>query len=164
VRRCRALALAIAATTALLSAGCSPAPGPDAAAGPQRLADCNGKPDVRPAVVIVRCADDSLVARDLKWAGWGTPVATATGLATVNTFEFIDCHTGAYASYRIVLIASGELACPKGGPAYARLQTVIVGPFHAWPSGAINQIIARPCGNVGAPQQTPAAVPTSGLK
>jgi hypothetical protein len=152
MRRYRLVATALAAV-ALLAVGCSSSPKPDAPGGPHRLADCNGLPQLRPAVVIVRCADDGMIARQLKWSGWGTPIATATGMATLNMCEFVpqDCAAGSYRTFPVVLIVSGSLRCPKGGPAYARIQTVLAGHDGGiWPQEAIDAITPRPCGVVPA--------------
>jgi hypothetical protein len=143
-------AITALAAAALLAAGCSTPHHPAASArGPQRIADCTGIPHVRPAIVVVRCIDGSMVAQKLKWSGWGTPVATATGTAVLNNCVFIPqgCATGDYESYPVVLIASGSLRCPTGGPAYARLQTVLVGrDGGVWPQHVIDAITPRPCG------------------
>ncbi len=146
MRRCGPGWLAILAV-ACLAAGC----GSGHAAvrhGPRRLADCQGAPAVRPAIVVVRCVDGSMVAKDLQWSGWGTPVATASGTALVNMCEFVpqDCANGDYKSFPIVLIASGSRRCPRGGPAYAEIQTVIVGrDGGVWPQRVIDAITQRPC-------------------
>ena len=137
------------AAAGLLAVGCSTSLPAASAPGPQRLADCTGIPYVRPAIVVVRCIDDSMIARQLKWSGWGTPVATATGTAILNMCEFVpqDCALGDYQSYPVVLIASGSLRCPTGGPAYARIQTVLVGRDGGiWPQHVIDAITRRPCG------------------
>jgi hypothetical protein len=142
-------AMTALAAAALLVVGCS-TPHPAASArGPQRIADCTGIPHVQPAIVVVRCIDDSMIARGLKWSGWGTPVATATGTAILNMCEFIpqDCALGDYQSYPVVLIASGSSRCPTGGPAYARIQTVLVGRDGGiWPQSVIDAITPVPCG------------------
>jgi hypothetical protein len=153
--------LAMAAVLALLAAGCSSSPGAVTSAAPRRLADCAGMPQSRPAEVAVRCADNSLTASHLRWSGWGTPVATATGTAVINTCEFEDCHTGAYASYRVVLVVSGAVKCPKGGRAYARIQYMFVGHFNAWPASVTDQVIARPCGAIPAAPDHQPRIPKS---
>jgi hypothetical protein len=160
LRRHQLLAIA-AAGLVLLTAGCSNSPAAVTPAAPHRLADCAGKPQVRPAEVAVRCADNSLTASHLTWSGWGTPVATATGVAVINTCEFEDCHTGAYASYHVVLVVSGALNCPRGGRAYARMQYLFVGHFNAWPSGVTDQVIARPCGAIPAAPDHEPRIPKS---
>ena len=142
-------AITALAAAALLAAGCSTPHPATSARGPQRLADCTGIPRVRPAVVEVRCIDGSMVAQELKWSGWGTPVATATGTAILNMCEFVpqDCAVGDYQSYPVVLIASGSVRCPAGGPAYARIQTVLVGRDGGiWPQQVIDAVTPRPCG------------------
>ncbi len=156
-----ALVAALAAILALLAAGCSQAAAPASSAGPHDLADCFGHPQVRPPVVVVRCADSSLTARNLAWSGWGTRVATATGTAVINDCEFQDCHTGLYSDHPVVLVLSGAVTCPKGGRAYARIQTMFVGRFITWPRADVDQIVLRPCGGTGPPKpdQQPTASP-----
>src|ERR1022692_1987336 len=105
VRRCGPLVL-VAAVLALLAAGCSQSAKPAASSAPRNLADCLGRPQVQPAIAVVRCADASLTGRELKSSGWGSPVATATGMV-VNNCEFIDCHTGSCSAYPVVLVVSG---------------------------------------------------------
>lgn len=161
LRRNRLLATAAAAVLALMASGCSGSPAAATSAGPRRLADCAGQPQSRPSEVAVRCADNSLTADHLTWSGWGTPVATATGMAVINTCEFQDCHTGAYASYHVVLVVSGALSCPKGGRAYARIQYMFVGHFNAWPSSVTHQVIARPCGHLPAAPDHQPQIPKS---
>ncbi len=165
MRGCRLLGMAAAVAATMLAAGCSGhSSGPVTHPAPHRLADCGGTPQVRPDVVVVRCADNSLVARNLKWSGWGTPVATAAGAGTVNLCEFTDCHTGSYAQFPLVVVLSGALRCPKGGLAYARIQYVFVGHFDAWPASITHQIVARPCGNVPPAPEQEASIPPAVLK
>ena len=157
--RSRRPLVVVAAVLALLAVGCSRATAPASSAGPDNLADCLGHPLVRPSVVVVRCADTSMTARHLKWSGWGTRVASATGLAVINDCEFEDCHTGSYSYHSVVLVISGSVACPKGGRAYARIQYLFVGKFIIWPRAAVDEIVQRPCGGTGPP--TPAEQPSA---
>lgn len=113
---------------ALLVIGCSQQGPPSTGAATARLADCGGSPQVRPSVVVVLCADSGITAHGLRWAGWGAPVATATGTAVVNVCEYSDCHTGSYRSYPIVLVLSRLLTCPGRTKAYGRLQYLFAGP------------------------------------
>jgi hypothetical protein len=153
MKRSRRLAAVVLAVLGLMAAGCSHPAKPAGPAMPHALADCLGQPQVRPAEVDVRCADNSLVASHLKWSGWGGPVATALGTAVINACEFTDCHTGAYQAYRVVLTVSGIVACPKGSHAYASIQYMFVGHFNAWPVGVTDQVIPRPCGSSGPPHR-----------
>jgi hypothetical protein len=158
-RTCRPLVLLVAAVLAMLAAGCGGSAAPLPSAAPRYLADCSGHPQPRPTMVVVRCADVSMTARNLKWAGWGARVATATGTAVINDCEFQDCHTGLYSAHPVVLVISGAVACPTGGRAYARIQVMFVGRFITWPRADVDQIVSRPCGGSGPP--TPAQQPTS---
>jgi hypothetical protein len=132
----------------LLAAGCGTTSKKIAATAPGGIANCVGHPQARPAVVDIKCDDMGLTARNLRWSGWGTPVATATGLAVVNLCEYVVCHTGSYGAYPVVLIASGMLSCPKGDHAYARLQYTFVGHFDGWPADELTEIVPRPCGHI----------------
>jgi hypothetical protein len=153
MRRSRMLVAMVLAMLGLMAAGCSQPAKPAGPAMPHALADCLGQPQVRPAEVDVRCADNSLVADHLRWSGWGGSVATAIGTAVINACEFTDCHTGAYQAYRVVLTVSGMVACPKGSHAYASIQYMFVGHFNAWPVSVTDQVIPRPCGSTGPPHR-----------
>jgi hypothetical protein len=158
-RGVRGLALTGAlAVAALLAGGCAHAAGPAAGAAPARLSDCGGSPQARPAVVVILCADSGIVAHDLRWSGWGKPVATATGTAVVNTCEYTDCHTGSYRSYPVVVVLSRLSACAGGRPGYRRLQYLFVG---AQPFGEGNPAAnkAAPRTMVTAPPGGPGSVP-----
>jgi hypothetical protein len=53
-------------------------------APPRSLPDCLGRAQVRPASVVLTCADASFSVRKLRWTGWGRPTARATGTAYAN--------------------------------------------------------------------------------
>lgn len=147
------LALVVALTTA-----CSHAAASNGATS-MRLADCGGNPQTRPQVVVVTCSSTDITAHNLKWQSWGSKIATATGYAVVNVCAFSDCHTGAYGSFPIVVVASGTTACPGGAHGYSRIQYLFVGasPFANLPAhmkvpptffgkpGVGPPIISRPC-------------------
>jgi hypothetical protein len=154
--RASALIPLLALAAALLTA-CSHAAASDGAT--MRLADCGGSPQTRPADVVVTCSSTDITAHHLRWAGWGSKIATATGAAVVNVCAYSDCHTGAYASYPIVVVASGTSTCSGGQHAYGKIQYMFVGrsPFQnlpptmkvpaAWwgPAGVGSTLMPRPC-------------------
>jgi len=127
-----------------------------------KVADCFGRQQARPDVVRVICDNDAITARSLAWSEWGKPVATAVGVAVVDTCAFEDCHTGSFNSVPIVMIASRIINCPRRAPAYSRLQYVFIGhsPFSGLPAHmnfsnmmvgsrragpALNQTVTRGC-------------------
>lgn len=120
----------------LLLAACTSPATPHHAAPSAAIADCGGGLHARPSLVQVMCASDAITARNLAWSAWGKPIATALGIAVVDTCAYEDCHTGAFKAVPIVLIASKIVNCPKRAHAYSRLQYVFVGtsPFNGMPA------------------------------
>ena len=94
---------------------------------PQALPDCLGKPQVRPAEVVLACADANFGVRRLRWTGWGSSFAAATGVAYANDCT-PNCAAGHMHTYRAVLVASGTQRCPNGKTAYSKVTVAFVGP------------------------------------
>jgi hypothetical protein len=94
---------------------------------PQALPDCLGKPRVRPAEVVLACADANFGVRKLRWTGWGESFAAATGVAYANDCT-PNCAGGHMHTYQAVLVASGTQRCPGGVTAYGRITVAFVGP------------------------------------
>lgn len=142
-----------------LATACSHAAASSGGAASMRLADCGGSPQTKPDVVVVTCSSTDITAHNLKWQNWGGSVATATGYAVVNVCAYNDCHTGAYASYPVVLAAFGKTACPQGRHGYASIEYMFAGksPFQDlpptmkvprdwWgPAGVGSTVQPRPC-------------------
>lgn len=107
----------------LLLSACSQT-GPPAPPGPPAvtMSFCGSDPQVRPNVVLVVCNTDDITTRNLAWTGWGKPTATARGTATVDLCAYEDCHTGAFGSVPITVIASNIVHCPKKTRAYSTLR------------------------------------------
>jgi hypothetical protein len=113
----------VIAVTALFlgAAGAQPA----SAAPIVALPNCQGKPEVRPAMVLFACGDGNFSAEKLHWTSWGGPKAVANGVAQSNDCT-PNCAAGKFHSYRIRVIVSGRQACPGGRPAYSTVT-------FAWP-------------------------------
>jgi hypothetical protein len=94
---------------------------------PQALPDCLGKPQGRPAEVVLACADANFGVRRLRWTGWGSSFAAATGVAYANDCT-PNCAAGHMHTYRAVLVASGTQRCPNGKTAYSKVTVAFVGP------------------------------------
>jgi hypothetical protein len=95
---------------------------------PVTMSFCGGTAQATPDVVLVVCNTDDITARDLTWTAWGKSTSTATGTALVDLCAYSDCHTGAYGTVPIRLIASKIVACGGHARAYSRLRYV-------WPDG-----------------------------
>lgn len=93
---------------------------------PQALPDCLGKPQVRPAQVVLACADANFGVRRLRWTGWGESFAAATGVAYANDCT-PNCAAGHMHTYQAVLVVSGTQRC-GGKTAYNRIEVGFVGP------------------------------------
>jgi hypothetical protein len=111
----RLLALAVAASAALLAAGIG-----QAASSPVLL-NC-GKPVVRPAAIVVTCADANYQLRSLKWSSWGGASATATGTAFINDCTPY-CAAGHVHSYAVHVTLGRLIAC--GSSRHYNLLTVL---------------------------------------
>jgi hypothetical protein len=128
----------------LVIAGCGhPGPVPPAVT----LSFCGNGPQPAPAVVEVICNTDDLTARNLVWTGWGTPTAAAAGTAVVDLCAYEDCHTGAFSSVPVRLVASRLAACTGGQRAYRMLRYLFPGgsPWGTLPAGfGTSSYIAAP--------------------
>ena len=140
-----------AANAALLSvlilAGCShsAAPVPPAVT----MSFCGSDPQPAPTVVEVICNTDDITARNLVWTAWGKPAATAKGTAVIDTCAYEDCHTGAFGTVPIRLIASRIAACAGSKRAYTTLRYVFV-DGSPWPGVPANTTTS---GYISAPDR-----------
>ena len=140
-----------AAIAALLSvlflAGCShsAAPVPPAVT----MSFCGTNPQPAPTVVEVICNTDDITARNLVWTAWGKPTATAKGTAVIDTCAYEDCHTGAFGTVPIRLIASRIAACAGSKRAYTTLRYVFVAGS-PWPGVPANTTTS---GYISAPDR-----------
>ena len=94
--------------------------------GAMALPTCAGKPEVRPTEVIITCADAGIVARKLRWTGWGESFAAALGTMSVNDCKPY-CAAGHFHNYPVVVVASGMQRCPNGMPAYRTVTFAYIG-------------------------------------
>jgi hypothetical protein len=137
-------AFAALAILTALTAGCSSAPAHPASA--IMLPDCAGTLQAHPDVMVLACASTGITARSLRWSRWGSPVATATGTAVVDTCLYQDCAYGLYRSYPIVVVVSHATAC-NHTRAYTEIQYLFVGtsPFPSSIKATINPHLTRSC-------------------
>lgn len=123
----RRAAVAALLPALLLAAACGHAAAP--VPPPVTMSFCGSDLQAMPTVVDVVCNTDDLTARNLVWHAWGTPTATATGMALADTCAYEDCHTGAFDTVRITLIASKIADCATNTRAYSTLR-------YAFPAGS----------------------------
>jgi hypothetical protein len=119
----RAVALTALLPVLLLAACGAPAPARPVPP-PVTLSACGSGAQVRPDVVLVICYTNDITARGLTWTAWGRPTATARGTALVDLCAYTDCHTGAYGTVPITLIASRLVRCARGTRGYSTLRYV----------------------------------------
>lgn len=101
-------------------------PGAAVANSTMALANCLGKPAVRPTSVILTCADGNFSVEKIQWTGWGEAFAAGTGTGKLNDCE-PTCVAGHFHSYPMVVIASGRQTCPNGQKAYAKITYAFIG-------------------------------------
>jgi hypothetical protein len=106
----------------LLLAACSHAT--PVAPPPVAMGYCGSNLQMRPDVVLVVCNTDDITATGLKWSGWGNPMATAKGSATIDVCAYSDCANGAYTVVPIKVIASRIVSCAKKTRTYSTLRYV----------------------------------------
>ena len=78
-----------------------------------------------PAELVIACADANYSLEKLKWKGWGTVAAKATGSAKANDCT-PNCAAGHFHSYPVQVIADGLRACGRA-KIYTRLTIVYPG-------------------------------------
>jgi hypothetical protein len=83
------------------------------------LPDCLGKPRVKPASVVLACADGNFTVTKLAWTGWGQAFAAGRGTGSLNDCK-PNCAAGHFHSYPAILLATGRQNC-HGSPTYASI-------------------------------------------
>jgi hypothetical protein len=83
------------------------------------LPDCLGKPRVKPASVVLACADGNFSVAKLAWTGWGQAFTAGRGTGMVNDCK-PNCAAGHFHSYPVILLATGRQNC-HSNPAYASI-------------------------------------------
>ena len=75
---------------------------------------------------MLACGDGNFGLRKLRWIGWGSPRAAATGVAYANDCK-PSCAAGHFHTYRAVIVVDGTQRC-GGTTEYRRLTIAFVGP------------------------------------
>jgi hypothetical protein len=92
-----------------------------------------------PKEFVITCADANYALAGLRWHGWGTARATATGSARANDCT-PDCASGHFHSYRMTAVADRLTRC-GAARVYARLTIVYAGPR---PKGIAKRDVVAP--------------------
>jgi hypothetical protein len=118
-----------------------------AAQTPRALANCAGHPQVKPATVLIACADGNFGVGHLTWVGWGDIRAVGLGSAFLNDCT-PDCAAGHFHNYPAVVIVSGSQRCPNGELAYLTITYAFIGrsPFPDSAPGTIDPRETARCG------------------
>jgi hypothetical protein len=83
------------------------------------LPDCLGKPRLKPASVVLACADGNFSVSKLAWTGWGQTFAAGRGTGSLNDCK-PNCAAGHFHSYPVILLTTGRQNC-HGNPAYTSI-------------------------------------------
>jgi hypothetical protein len=84
------------------------------AASPIVLADCLGKPHVKPTEIVLACGDGNESVGGITWTGWGSSFAAGLGTAVINDCT-PSCVAGRDHSYPVVVLLTGHETCRPGG-------------------------------------------------
>ena len=95
-----------------------------AASGKAYVSNC-GTLEQHPAALVLACADANYALAGLKWSGWTTGSASATGSVQANDCT-PNCAAGHFHSYRVRVVADRLGAC-KGKRVYLRLTVTYPG-------------------------------------
>jgi hypothetical protein len=84
------------------------------------------KSQVRPATIIVACADDNLALTALHWVSFGGTTARASGSYHVNDCS-PDCAAGHFHSYPVRVALSAAKICPDKHDDYSEATVTFTG-------------------------------------
>jgi hypothetical protein len=87
---------------------------------------CAHQPQVRPASIVVACADANFYVDHLRWKAWGARVATAAGTAHQNDCK-PNCAAGHFRTFPLTVRLSRVVTCVRRRREFARI---------AWSGGA----------------------------
>jgi hypothetical protein len=123
----RAVALLLAGAVATTVGACASRPAPSGGPAPVTVS-CQGRGEVRPARLVLACADGNAYLAGLHWAAW-TPAARGTGTYWINDCV-PDCAAGKFNAFpaRVTLSRPEPLPRPRRGRYYSRITLVLPGP------------------------------------
>ena len=77
------------------------------------------KPEIRPAKIVITCADANFYVTALRWSSWSTSAASAGGTAHVNDCSPY-CAAGHFHAYRATIALARPARC-RGRMTFTRL-------------------------------------------
>jgi len=90
------------------------------------VGDCT-KSQVRPATIVMACADANLALTNLRWVSFGAATAHASGSYHVNDCT-PDCASGHFHSYPVRVVLSQAALCPDKHDDYRLATVIFTGP------------------------------------
>lgn len=87
---------------------------------------CAHRPQVRPASIVIACADANLYVDHLRWTSWGRKTAVASGRGHQNDCKPY-CAAGHFHAFPMRVTLSRVVTCVKGRREFARLSWTIKG-------------------------------------
>jgi hypothetical protein len=87
---------------------------------------CAHKPQVRPASIVVACADANFYVDHLRWTSWGPKAAVALGQGHRNDCT-PNCAAGRFHAFPMNVRLSHVVTCVKGRREFARITWTVKG-------------------------------------
>ncbi len=81
---------------------------------------CEHKPRVRPASIVVACADANFYVDHIRWSSWRATGATGRGTAHLNDCT-PNCAAGHFHAFPITVRLSKVVQCVKGRREFSRI-------------------------------------------
>ena len=81
---------------------------------------CAHRPTVRPASIVIACADANFYVDHLHWTAWGSTSAVAKGTAHQNDCK-PNCAAGHFHAFPLTVRLSRVVTCVKGRREFARI-------------------------------------------
>lgn len=122
-----------------------------ASGGDRVVGDCKHS-QVKPAQVVIYCADANGLLKGMRWSSFGGSTARGTGDYSFNDCS-PDCAAGHFHSYPVTVTLSQPKRCPDGHDDY-RLATALYSSKTRRPSG--------PAGKAGQPGKLSLFCPLTG--
>ncbi|HUB76434.1 MAG TPA: hypothetical protein VL977_05220 [Solirubrobacteraceae bacterium] len=116
-----------------------------AAGGPNRISgDCT-KSQVRPAVVVLACADGNAYVNHIAWTSFGGATGAGSGSYVLNDCT-PNCAGGKFHSYPVKFTLSNAKRCPDGHDDYRRMAITFTGARPSTLGAHFNQQLFCPIG------------------
>jgi hypothetical protein len=87
---------------------------------------CAHKPQVRPASIVIACADANFYVDHLRWKSWGKTIAVALGRGHQNDCT-PNCAAGHFHAFPMNVRLSHVVSCVKGRHEFARIAWTVKG-------------------------------------